>query len=56
MSAEDAESQAGYEEGAGGPGAPTPVAALEGQAGLTKRDVNMLMEGGYYTIESIAYT
>lgn len=29
MSNEDAESQAGLDEGPGGPGAPTPLSALE---------------------------
>lgn len=29
---------------------------LQGVAGLTKRDINMIMEGGLYTIEAVAYT
>ena len=29
MSAEDEQTQTGYEDGAGGPGAPTPLTALE---------------------------
>jgi len=57
MSAEDEQSQSGYEEGnAGGPGAPTPLIALEGTAGLTKRDIQLFVDGGYNTVESIAYT
>ncbi|KAH0544098.1 RecA recombinase Rhp51 [Glutinoglossum americanum] len=73
MSTEDAEqSQSGYEEsGMGGPGAPTPLAALEsrdrapdtifsdasqGVAGLTKRDIQLIIEGGFYTVEAVAYT
>ncbi|MCJ1441282.1 MAG: recombinase rad51 [Stictis urceolatum] len=56
MTATQLASQSGYEEGGGGPGAPTPLTALEGQAGLTKRDISMMMEGGFYTIESVAYT
>lgn len=57
MSAEDEQSQSGYEEGAaGGPGAPTPLSALEGLAGLTKRDIQLFVDGGYYTVESVAYT
>jgi len=39
-----------------GPGAPTPVSALEGLSNLTKRDIQLLMDGGYQTVESIAYT
>lgn len=60
MSAEDQSvevDQSGYEDGAvGGPGAPTPLSALEGIAGLTKRDIQLFLDGGYYTVESIAYT
>lgn len=58
MSAEDeAQSQSGYEEGAaGGPGAPTPLSALEGVGGLSKRDIQLFIDGGYYTVESVAYT
>jgi len=57
MSAEDEQSQSGYEEGAaGGPGAPTPLSALEGLAGLTKRDIQLFVDGGYYTVEAVAYT
>ncbi|KAI0197786.1 DNA repair protein rhp51 [Astrocystis sublimbata] len=39
-----------------GPGAPTPVSQLEGLAGLTKRDCQLLMDGGFQTVESVAYT
>jgi len=57
MSAEDEQSQSGFEEGAaGGPGAPTPLSALEGVAGLSKRDIQMFVDGGYYTVEAVAYT
>lgn len=57
MSAEEEQSQTGYEDGsAGGPGAPTPLSALEGLAGLTKRDIQLFVDGGYYTVESVAYT
>ncbi|KAL2108782.1 hypothetical protein VUR80DRAFT_3378 [Thermomyces stellatus] len=38
------------------PGAPTPLTALEGIAGLTKRDIQTVMEGGLRTVESVAYT
>lgn len=56
----------------GGPGAPTPVSALEvrmfrrivhviannsqGVNGLTARDIKLVIEGGYNTVEAIAYT
>lgn len=57
MSAEQDQDQSGYEDGqAGGPGAPMPIQALEGVAGFTKRDIQLLYDGGYYTVESIAYT
>ena len=42
--------------GAGGPGAPTPLTALVGVAGLTERDVKLVVDGGFYTVESVAYT
>ncbi|KAK4226914.1 DNA repair protein rhp51 [Podospora fimiseda] len=38
------------------PGAPTPLSALEGIAGLTKRDIQLIVDGGYNTVESVAYT
>ncbi|MCJ1333777.1 recombinase rad51 [Thelotrema lepadinum] len=56
MSAEDAESQAGYDEDALPPGAPTPLSKLEGIGGISARDVKMMLEGGYNTVESVAYT
>merc|ERR1711939_452730 len=57
MSAEEDQSQTGYEDGlAGGPGAPTPLTQLEGMAGLTKRDIQLFVDGGYNTVESVAYT
>lgn len=43
-----------YEGGA--PGAPIPINQLIGVAGLTERDVNLVKEAGYHTVESIAYT
>lgn len=57
-----------------GPGAPTPLTALEvgsnspcriclltivcvkGIAGLTKRDIQLVVDGGFNTVESVAYT
>jgi DNA repair protein RAD51 len=42
--------------GMGGPGAPTPLSALEGVAGLTKRDIQLIVDGGFNTVESVAYT
>jgi hypothetical protein len=58
--------------GTGGPGAPTPLTALEvlsptrctgailtciqGVAGLTKRDITLITDAGYYTVEAVAYT
>jgi DNA repair protein RAD51 len=74
MSAEeDQQSQSGYDEQAGGPGAPTPLGALEvcmrlvlstcarltmrqGVAGLSKRDIQLFIDAGYNTVESVAYT
>ncbi|CAI4217106.1 unnamed protein product [Parascedosporium putredinis] len=48
--------QNGEDTGMTGPGAPTPLTALEGLAGLTKRDIQLVMEGGFNTVESVAYT
>ena len=46
-----------YDEGSmGAPGAPTPLSALNGVAGLTERDIKLVVEGGYHTVESVAYT
>jgi DNA repair protein RAD51 len=56
MSAPDEQSQSGYEDGSGGPGAPTTLTALEGVNGLTARDIKIIMEAGYNTVESVAYT
>ncbi|TQS39015.1 hypothetical protein Golomagni_00467 [Golovinomyces magnicellulatus] len=51
------ESQSVAEEiGESGPGAPTPLSALEGVAGLTKRDIQLIVDGGFNTVESVAYT
>ena len=51
------EEQNDYDDGsAGGPGAPTPLTTLVGVAGLTDRDVKLVLDGGYYTVESVAYT
>lgn len=55
MSAVEEEAQ--YEDaGAAGPGAPTPLSALEGVGGLSARDIKLIIEGGYNTVESVAYT
>jgi DNA repair protein RAD51 len=56
MSASDEQSQSGYDDGPGGPGAPTTLTALEGVNGLTARDIKIIMEAGYNTVESVAYT
>ena len=56
MTAEDSQSQSGYEDGVAGPGAPTPLSALEGTAGLTARDIKLVIDGGFNTVESVAYT
>ncbi|KIW52867.1 DNA repair protein rhp51 [Exophiala xenobiotica] len=45
-----------YEEMPGGPGAPIPVSQLLGLAGLTDRDIKLVVEGGFHTVEAIAYT
>ncbi|GAW18824.1 hypothetical protein ANO14919_083060 [Xylariales sp. No.14919] len=55
MAEEYEEEMNGEETGITGPGAPTPVSQLEGLAGLTKRDCQLLMDGGYQTVESVAY-
>ena len=44
------------ESGLPGPGAPTPLSALEGISGLTGRDIKLFVDAGYHTVESIAYT
>ena len=75
MAGEDEQSQSGYDDGNGtGPGAPTPLSALEvntpdrvfvdvmilikeqGINGITARDIKLFVDGGYNTVESIAYT
>ncbi|KAJ9429070.1 Rad51-domain-containing protein [Fusarium oxysporum] len=56
MSEEYDEAQMGEEGGMPGPGAPTPLSALEGISGLTKRDIQLVIDGGYNTVESVAYT
>ncbi|KAI9894357.1 MAG: recombinase rad51 [Vezdaea aestivalis] len=38
------------------PGAPTPIKALEGVNGLTKRDIQAFLDAGYHSVESVAYT
>ncbi|EXJ59041.1 DNA repair protein rhp51 [Cladophialophora yegresii CBS 114405] len=45
-----------YEDMPGGPGAPIPISQLIGVAGLSERDIKLVVEGGYHTVESIAYT
>ena len=72
--ADENESSQIEESGMGGPGAPTPLSALEvstymvsglmrclriyiqGVAGLTKRDIQLIVDGGFNTVESVAYT
>ncbi|KZZ88122.1 DNA repair protein RAD51 [Ascosphaera apis ARSEF 7405] len=49
------EQQLEYDENTG-PGAPTPISQLEGLNGLTARDVKLIADGGYYTVEAVAYT
>lgn len=44
------------DSGVGGPGAPTPLSALIGVAGMTERDIKLVIDGGYHTVESVAYT
>ncbi|KAG0135372.1 Rad51-domain-containing protein [Tuber indicum] len=39
----------------GGPGAPTPLSALEGN-GISARDIKAVVEAGYNTVEAVAYT
>lgn len=56
MSQEYDEAQMGEESSMPNPGAPTPLSALEGIAGLTKRDIQLVVDGGYNTVESVAYT
>jgi DNA repair protein RAD51 len=51
-----AEEETGYENDIGGPGAPMPISQLEGVNGLTARDIKLVIEGGYHTVESVAYT
>ncbi|KAB8339047.1 hypothetical protein FH972_021983 [Carpinus fangiana] len=56
MAEEEQQSQVGYEDGEmGGPGAPTPLSALENVAGLTARDIKLFVDGGYNTVEAVAY-
>ncbi|KAI0879307.1 DNA repair protein rhp51 [Hypoxylon argillaceum] len=55
MAEEYEEDMNNEDAGTTGPGAPTPISALEGLAGLTKRDCQLLMDGGYQTVESVAY-
>ncbi|EEP78569.1 DNA repair protein RAD51 [Uncinocarpus reesii 1704] len=38
------------------PGAPTPLSTLEGVNGLTVKDIKLLIDGGYHTVEAVAYT
>lgn len=78
MAEEYDEAQMGEEGQMGGPGAPTPLSALEvglcpakvhrscrsmslmtsfqGIAGLTKRDIQLVVDGGFNTVEAVAYT
>ena len=34
----------------------TSLTARQGVAGLTKRDIQLFIDGGYNTVESVAYT
>ncbi|EPS32208.1 DNA repair protein rhp51 [Penicillium oxalicum] len=53
----DQEVQPEYEDGGStGPGAPTPLSALEGMAGLTARDIKLFVDAGYHTVERVAFT
>ncbi|KAL8717787.1 MAG: hypothetical protein Q9225_005002 [Loekoesia sp. 1 TL-2023] len=54
--AEADEAQSAFEDGGQGPGAPTPLTALEGVAGLSARDIKLVIDGGFNTVESVAYT
>ncbi|CAF9935923.1 MAG: recombinase rad51 [Heterodermia speciosa] len=55
--AETDEARSAYGDGGGGlPGAPTPLSVLEGVAGLSARDIKLIVDGGFNTIESVAYT
>ncbi|CAG7951774.1 unnamed protein product [Penicillium salamii] len=44
------------ESGLPGPGAPTPLSALDGLSGLTGRDIKLFVDAGYHTVEAVAYT
>ncbi|KAJ5767040.1 uncharacterized protein N7511_004656 [Penicillium nucicola] len=51
------EGQEQFDEGGlPGPGAPTPLSALDGVAGLTGRDIKLFVDAGYHTVEAVAYT
>ncbi|KKA16872.1 DNA repair protein RAD51 [Rasamsonia emersonii CBS 393.64] len=55
--AADEETQNEYDDnGLPGPGAPTPITALEGVAGLTARDIKLIIDAGFHTVEAVAYT
>ncbi|KAL8938253.1 MAG: hypothetical protein Q9216_003993 [Gyalolechia sp. 2 TL-2023] len=54
--AEADEAQSVVEDGGQGPGAPTPLNVLEGVAGLSARDIKLVIDGGFNTVESVAYT
>ncbi|KAL8847042.1 MAG: hypothetical protein Q9221_007902 [Calogaya cf. arnoldii] len=57
MSGQEAdETQSVVEDGGQGPGAPTPLSVLEGVAGLSARDIKLVVDGGFNTVESVAYT
>ncbi|KAL9621609.1 MAG: hypothetical protein Q9160_004001 [Pyrenula sp. 1 TL-2023] len=49
-------SQDHEDDSTSGPGAPMPIAQLEGLAGLTARDIKLIADGGYHTVEAVAYT
>ncbi|KAJ5620558.1 RecA recombinase Rhp51 [Penicillium lagena] len=50
------EPQPEYDESMTGPGAPMPLSALEGLAGLTARDIKLFVDEGFRTVEAVAYT
>ncbi|QGA15465.1 hypothetical protein EYB26_003123 [Talaromyces marneffei] len=57
MTVDMEQQQQDYDDGGlPGPGAPTPLSALEGVAGLTARDIKLIVDGGFHTVESVAYT
>ncbi|EFE41359.1 hypothetical protein TRV_03925 [Trichophyton verrucosum HKI 0517] len=56
MTTEEASQAELDDNGLPGPGAPTPLSALEGVGGLTARDIKLITDGGFHTVEAVAYT